>query len=270
MPDTPKIPLGLLWEETIAFLRAEFALVLPVALLGFAVPMVLMSLVFLLNVPSDALETGKVVIGPWILWSAPLGLLCMFGSLAVSALALHPGASVRECLGIAIARMPCGIGLALLNLAMQLLLTALVEVVRIAETAMIGGAGLVSGVANLMVFALTISLFVRVLPIWALLAQRPSSPWQAIRAAFALTHGQYRRLLLLRIVAMVAGALAFLAVLVPISAVFAVLGGITGAQEATQALSFVAMGVVFALFAAVWTIYVARLSVWLAGSSSGI
>jgi hypothetical protein len=268
MPDPAKIPLGLLWEEATTFLRAEIALVLPLAMVGFGLPMVLMSLVVLLNVPPDAVTTGKFVIGPWIFWSLPLALLSMFGSLSVSALALQPGGSVKDALFTAIARMPSGIGLALFNVAAQLGLTAVVEAVRIAETAMLGGAGLVSALANLAMFAVTIWLFVRLMPIWAVLAHRPSSPWRTVVAVFALTRTQYRKLLLLRVVALLAGGTAFLAVLVPISAIFAVLGGVTGAAEVTQALSFVAMGMVFAVFAALWTIYVARLYVRL--SSNGI
>jgi hypothetical protein len=270
MPDAAKISLGLLWEETIAFLRAEIALVLPLAMVGFGLPMVLMSVVVLLNVPPDAVTTGKLVIGPWIFWSAPLGLISMFGSLSVSALALHPGGSVREALGIAIARLPGGIGLALLNVAAQLSLTAVVEIVRIAEAATLGAAGVLSALANLAVFAATIWLFVRVMPVWALLSHRPLSPWQAVRSVFALTRGHYRKLLLLRVVAMLAGGTAFLVVLVPISALFVALGSLTGAADVAQALSFIAMGLVFALFASLWTIYVARLYAQLAGASNGI
>ena len=266
MPQTATIPLGPLWEETIAFLRAEFALVLPVALLGFALPMTVM----LLAVPVDEAESGTLVAGPWMVWFLPAGLLSMMGSLGVSALAVHPGATVGECLRIALARAPSGLGLVLLNFAVQVALGLPALLVNMLEINLAGSAGAFTAVANLAGLAATIWLFVRAMPVWALLAYRPLAPWPAARAVFALTQGQYRKLLLLRVVALFAGMLALLATLVPIGVLFALIGRLTGAAAVTQALSYVATGAVFSGLMALWTIYVARLYVRLAGSSSGI
>lgn len=267
MSDLVKISLGTLWDETIAFLRAELSLVLPVAFLGFGLPMILM----LLAVPTDAAENGKLAFGPWMLWFLPCGLLSMIGSIGLSAMALHPGASVKECLGIAIARLPGGIGLVILNLGVQMALGLPLALATMAEVAISGAAGPIASIANLAVIAVLIWLFVRVMPVWALLAERPMTPWQAARGAFLLTRGQYRKLLLLRVMATCAGLLTLLALLIPIGAVFTILGRVTGATEVAQTLSFVATGAVFAVLLAIWTIYVARLYARLAaGSSRGI
>jgi hypothetical protein len=224
----------------------------------------------LLAVPVDAAESGKLVAGPWMIWFLPAGLLSMMGSLGVSALAVHPGASVGECLRVVLARLPSAFGLVLLNFAAQIVLGLPALLVNLLEMKLVGSAGVFTAVANLAVLAATIWLFVRVMPIWAVLAHRPLGPVPAARAVFAVTQGHYRKLLLLRVVALGAGMLALLAMLVPIGVLFALIGRASGADEVAQALSYIATGVAFSALMALWTIYVAKLYVRLAASSNGI
>lgn len=257
-----RVPLGALWEETAAFFRAELPLVAPVAFLGFGVPMVAM----LLAVPVEQAQAGVMTPGLWMLWFVPAGLMSMFGSLAVSALALRRGETVRACLALALTRVPSGIGLALLNVAVQAALAIPVAMMRIAD----GGQGVGTALANLTVFAMLIWLFVRVLPIWALLADRPLGPVAAIRATFAATRGRYRVLLLLRVAGALAGVIALVVLLIPIGVVFKLVGLAVGVPEVGTTLSYVASAAAFAMIASLWTIYCARLYRLLAGSTSGI
>ncbi len=199
-----RISLGSVWETTIGFVRAELSLLLPLALLGFGLPMVAM----LLAVPMDAAATGMLKPGPWMLWLLPCGLFSMLGSIAVSALVLTPGVSVREAILVAIARLPAALGLVLLYVGVQVALAVPLAVATLIDARVSGGAGPIAMLVNLLDIAVMIWLFVRILPIWAVLADRSQSPFDAVRTAFRLTRGCYARLLLLRIVMAVAATLA--------------------------------------------------------------
>jgi hypothetical protein len=256
------IALGGVWEETIAFVRAEFVLLAPLALLGFGVPMVAM----LLAVPMDAAESGKLQPGPWMLWMLPCGLISMLGSLAVSALALTPGVSVGESLGIAFRRAPAGLGLFLLYVGAQVVLGIPLGIAGVLE----GGAGPISTLVYFACLAVIVWLFVRVMPIWALLADRAQSPWAAVRTAFRLTRSCYARLLLLRVVMAIAAVLAMAVVLIPIGAISRLIGFAIGSPDIALILAYIGTGVVMAAVAGLWTVYVARLYRQLEGAISGM
>jgi len=250
-----RISLGSVWEEAIGFVRAERSLLVPLALLGFGMPTVAM----LLAVPIDAATTGTLKPGPWMAWMLPCGLVSMLGSIAVSALVLRPGASVREAIGTAIARLPAAIGLLLLYVGVQVALAIPLALATMIDLRVSGGAGPIAMVVNLIDIAVTIWLFVRILPIWAVLADRPQSAWTAVRTAFRLTRGCYARLLALRIVMLVAALVTTLVLLLPIGALTQLIGVATGDAGVSAILSFVATGVVMAGVIGLWTVYVARL-----------
>jgi len=250
-----RISLGSVWEEAIGFARAELGLLLPLALLGFGLPMVAM----LLAVPMEAAATSTLKPGPWMLWLVPCGLISMLGSIAVSALVLTPGISVRESIMVAIARFPAAIGLLLLYVGVQVVLAIPLALATLIDQRVSGGAGPIAMLVNLLDIALMIWLFVRILPIWAVLADRSQSPMAAVRTAFRLTRGCYARLLALRIVMAVAATIAMLVLLIPIGAVAQLIGLATGNTQVSTILSFVATGVVAAAVVGLWTVYVARL-----------
>jgi len=250
-----RISLGSVWEEAIGFVRAERSLLVPLALLGFGMPTVAM----LLAVPMDAAEAGLLKPGTWMLWLLPCGLLSMLGSIAVSALVLTPGVSVRESIMVAVARLPAAVGLLLLYVGVQVVLAIPLALATMIDLRLSGGGGPIAMLVNLLDIAVMIWLFVRILPIWAVLADRPQSPWTAVRTAFRLTRGCYARLLALRIVMGVAATLAMLVLLIPIGAVAQLIGMATGNTQVSVILSFVATGVVIAAVVGLWTVYVARL-----------
>lgn len=258
-----RLSIGTVWEDAAAFCRREAGLLLPVAAIGFGLPFV----VLLLAVPADQAETGKIVAGWWMLWLLPCGLLSMTGSLAISALALRPGASVGECLRVAVARLPAGIGLFALHVAFQTAIALPTWLLAVIEVRGRGAAGPLTLLAEIAAMAATIWVFVRVMPVWALLSARPLGPVATVRAVFALTRGRYRPLLLVRVVGAMAGVVAMLVTLVPLGAVFAMIGMATGGAQAAEALSYVACAAVFAALAAVWTVTVARLYARLAAGS---
>lgn len=250
-----RISLGSVWETTIGFVRAERSLLLPLALLGFGLPMVAM----LLSVPMEAAASGTLKPGPWMIWLLPCGLVSMLGSIAVSALVLSPGISVRESIMVAVARIPSAIGLLILYLGVQVVLAIPLTLATMIDVRASGAAGPAAMLVNLADIGVTIWLFVRILPIWAVLADRPQSPMSAVRTAFRLTRGCYARLLALRIVMAAAAVLAMVVLLIPIGAVAQLIGVATGNSEIPVILSFVATGVVVACVIGLWTVYVARL-----------
>ncbi len=266
MRDRTNLALGAIWEETAAFVRAELSLLLPIALLGFGLPTV----VLLLAVPMDAATTGMPKIGAWMGWFVPCGILSMLGSLAVSALALRPGVSVRESIGLAFSRLPAGLGLLLLYVGLQFAMALPLGLVAALELRFAGKLGPTSMVLNLACIAITIWLFVRLMPIWAVLSDHGQSPWSAVRAAFRLTRGCYPKLLLLRVVMVFASLLLMLVLLIPIGALAQLIGALAGGASVTIMLSFVATGAMVAAIGGIWTVFVARLYRRLDGAINGI
>ncbi|WP_454884079.1 hypothetical protein [Sphingomonas oryzagri] len=256
------LSLGAVWEETAAFLKAELSLVAPLSLLGFGVPMVAL----LLAVPTDAAIDGKLQPGLWMLWMVPGLFVSMLGSLAVSALVLTPKISVRESIAIAIRRVPAGLGLALFYLGLQVLLSVPLALADWAE----GGTGPISTLVYLAGVAFMIWVFVRVMPIWAIVAERPQSPWASVMRAFELTRFCYVRLLALRLVMLLAVVVTLIVLLIPIGAITRLVGALAGNQDIGLVLSFVCMGILIAGIVGTWTVFVALLYRRLGADSSGM
>lgn len=262
---TKTLSLGTVWEETVAFFRTEIALLLPIAFLGFGLPLVAMQLAM----PDKIVIGDHLVGGAWMLGMIPFTLFSMTATLAISALALHPGMSVRESLLLALKRLPSGIGIALLCLATLFALTIVVSILGAVEAGVTGRSGPVLIVAVILMLAALISLLVRILPVWAVLALAPQRPMAALRRAFVATRPYYLRLLLLRIVAWTSQSLIAVVALMPVVVIFRLVGRATGAPTIAEVLALVVGGMVTATLAALWTVYVARLYRVLA-SSNGI
>ncbi|WP_281042840.1 hypothetical protein [Sphingomonas oryzagri] len=255
------LSLGAVWEETVAFLKAELSLVAPLSLLGFGLPMVAL----LLAVPADSAITGKLQPGPWMFWVIPCLFVSMLGSLAVSALVLTPNISVRESIAIAIRRIPAGLGLAAFYVGLQVALSIPLALADLAE----GGAGPISTLVYLAGVAFMIWVFVRVMPIWAVVAERPQSSWASVTRAFALTRFCYVRLLALRFVMLLAVVVTLIVLLIPIGAVTRLVGALSGNQNIGFVLSFVCMGIIVAGMVGTWTVFVALLYRRLEADNSG-
>ena len=135
-----RISLGAVWQETAIFMRAELSLVMPIALAGFGLPIVILQLLI-----PDRLSPDTVY-GPWMWALIPYALFSMAGSLAISALALRPGISVREALVLAARRMPVAVGVTVIALAALMTATTIVSIAAGIERAALGPLG--SGVRD--------------------------------------------------------------------------------------------------------------------------
>ena len=107
------LSIGKAWEETAAFVAREAALLLPVALLFVALPIVLLQEM----TPPELVQWSASMKGtmpavPGSYWFSLLlaVVLIWFGSLTLFALALRPGISVAEALRLALHRLPVLIG----------------------------------------------------------------------------------------------------------------------------------------------------------------
>jgi hypothetical protein len=107
--------IGKAWEEAIAFIRRESALLLPVALLFIALPSVILQ-----QMTPTEIEGAKTMAEvrallprvPSSYWTA-MGLtlvLLWFGSMTIFGLVLRGGISVGESLRLALVRMPTLLG----------------------------------------------------------------------------------------------------------------------------------------------------------------
>ncbi|PXA84163.1 hypothetical protein DMC47_41065 [Nostoc sp. 3335mG] len=245
------VSLGAVWEDTVAFLKAELSLVAPVSLLGFGLPMV----AFMLAVPADEAVNGKLQPGPWMLWMFPCGFVAMLGSLAVSSLVLTPNVSVKESIVVAFRRIPTGLGLFLLYLGLQVVLSLPLALANWAE----GGMGTISMLDYLASLVFVMWVLVRVMPIWAIVADRPQTPWASVMRAFELTRGCTGRLIALRLVMGAAALVTLIVLLLPIGAVTRLIGVLAGNADVGIVIAFLCLGVLVSAIAGIWTVYVAHL-----------
>lgn len=117
--------LGTVWEETIAFLRRESGLLIPVALAVYGPA----QLLFDMGMQAAMAMRGAGEAAPS--WQAllvlPGGLLMLLGNLAVSLLVLAPGISVGEALAAGLRRLPTALAaMLLLGVAILAVMLAIV------------------------------------------------------------------------------------------------------------------------------------------------
>ncbi|MDX3909364.1 MAG: hypothetical protein QHC67_06040 [Sphingobium sp.] len=242
------------WEETVAFVKREGSLLFPVALLFLALPIVL----FQQMVPPELManimkaEAGRgqaalpaVPAGFW-LGFALMMIVGLVGALTVYALALRPGISVGEAMKLGLQRLPVLLGAGLLVAAAGGL-AVLALAVLAAVFSLVGGAAAVTALVTMSVVIAMLFAAVRLLLMNALAIDRPVGPVDAIRQSWALTRGQFWRLL------------AFLAVVIfltlivqtAVQSVFGVIGGLVGGAE----LALLAGGLATAAISAVVQVY---------------
>jgi hypothetical protein len=186
--------LGTAWEETIAFLRRESGLLIPVAMAIFAPAQILFSM----GVASTAGPAGPVPAqgnGQYLL-VLPALLLVVFGNLTVSLIALTPGISVREAMLRAVRRFPTALAAALL-LAAAFIGSAVAIVVAATLGVMLFGADpqspAISGKLEILIAIPMMVLMVRMLLLFPLLAVEKCTALEAVRRAWALSRDNFLR-----------------------------------------------------------------------------
>lgn len=191
--------LGTVWEQTIAFLRRESGLLVPVALAIYGPAQVMLDLGLTAVMASH--EAGGRVLPLQALLVLPGALLVLLGNMAVALIALRPGISVGEALTGALRRL----GPALLAmLALFAMVAAVGIVIVIAATlgaVMFGGdprSPAIAGQLRVLVFIPAIVVWVRMQLLPSVLAHEPLSPIAGIRRAWQL--GRHHALRLIGVV----------------------------------------------------------------------
>lgn len=195
-----KLSIGKAWEESVAFVSRENALLLPVALLFLALPSLILEQLMPSGLSIWLQAGGKGAMPPvppgfWV--GALLSMILMwFGSLALFALALRPGISVGEALRLSIGRLPVLIGAALLIMAGIFTLVMLVALVAVVLSLLSKSLGAM--LVALFSTALVVAAFfggVRMILLNPVIIDGTHGVRASILYAWRLTQGHFWRLL---------------------------------------------------------------------------
>lgn len=179
--------LGTIWEETLAFLRQESGLLIPVALAIFAPAQILLS--FAMAPASGA--AGPPAASPQALLMLPALLLVIYGNLVLSVIALTPGVSVQEALAAAARRLPVTL-LASVVLG-GVFLVIVVVIGTIGLLLLGGGPSAASPAMSALVTIPSLFLMGRFLMLLPVLAVEKVGPIEAIRRGWALSRNNFLR-----------------------------------------------------------------------------
>ena len=256
------ISIGRVWDETWAFVRAESALLLPVSLATIGAAMLLLTQV----IPDPV--NDRLPRGPWLLWLIPVYALMLTGVIATTALALRPGTSVAESLQLALRRLPMGGAVVMILAAMSVVASVPVALVSLVEMRGGGAPGALTGLANGAMLAVTVWLWVRLLPMWAVVAEGRPTPFAVLRDSFTLTRGVAGRLLGLALIAVAGAVVVGAALLFSGGAVLMIVGRALGGAAMGALLVSILMAILVAVATTLWTVMIAFLYRHLAAARS--
>jgi len=267
-PIPPPFSIATVWDDTSRFVRREAGLLMPLAFATSGVG----SLLWDLAVPVSAVG-GRAAAGPWMLILLPVTFLLLIGNLAIAALVLNGGISVREALRAAVARIGNALAVLLLFLGVALGATLLGSMVAML-LGRVTGLSLDQSTSLALALLLPVVLYVgiRLLTLWPVVAAAPTraAPIAAVKAAFRNTQGAFGRLA----VATVLYALSYLAILGAIQfglgSVLLLMGRALGQGAGFATLLSVLSALAGAALQAVWGVFAVFLYVRLGGDRQGI
>lgn len=177
--------LGTVWEETIAFLRRERALLIPVALAIFGPAQLLLRFAMVGTDPTAM--SGRA--NPQTLLAFPALLFALFGYLVISLLVLVPGISVGEALSRAVRAFPRTLGTGMLVMAGWLGIALAVVIAATLGIMMFRSGAQAAGLTNVLTFLVIVPMLVivvRMLLFAPVLAMEQRSPVDALRRVWVL------------------------------------------------------------------------------------
>ncbi len=253
--------IGKAWQEAVAFVAREAALLFPVALLFVALPGLILQemappeLAGWTPVPGQPVPDVPASFAMAMLLAV---LIIWFGSLALFALALRPGISVAEALRLSVSRLPVLVGTALLVVGAMLGI-ALVGVVAAgllsALSKSVGAALLALVVGGLVGAALFASI--RLLLLNPVVIDGHAGVMDSLRQAWALSQGHFWRLLgfiiILTLLSMIASTAAQL--------IAGLIGNLIGGPEGARLAGSLAAAAVSTLIQVYMLVMLARLYV---------
>lgn len=250
------------WEETAAFVKREARLLFPIAFLLLSLPAAILQALTPVTTPGRMPEAGL-----WLLFLPVLLVCSLVGALAISWLALRPGASVGEALQVGLRRFLPLIGAALLvGCGVALVMVPVLLIVG-AIAAAGGGAASPALVAllTLILVPLYLLIWVRLILMTPAAAVEPGGSIAIIRRSWQLTQGHFWRLLgFLLLIIVVA-----LVTLMAVTAVFGllILAVVGPPQPGNLAMFLISLAsaLVQAVVSGVFTAFIARIYAQLSG-----
>ncbi|MDB5686247.1 MAG: hypothetical protein JWR77_836 [Rhizorhabdus sp.] len=245
------------WEDAIAFLRRESALILPIALATFGLGTVVLGLGV---EPASATPVDMGLMAARLLWFIPALLLTLIGNMAISVVVLRPRASVGESLRVALGRTPVAI-------AIMLLLMVAAMGVLVAATFVVTLLGLVWPMnmparLSFTIYAALIPtawLTIRLLVMWPTVADSDTGPVDSLRKSFRLTRGHALKALT---VSLTFGAVYILLVSIAqlaLTPVIRLLGLAIGQLDLLQLIGQLVIAFIGSVLMMGWTVYLAFL-----------
>ena len=232
------------WNETVAFVTREGRLLFPIAFLLVALPGAVLQAAMPTPVPGQTPEAGA-----WLIL-VPLAMVAsMIGTLAISFLALQPGASVAEGLQVGLRRFIHLLGAALLVGIGGALLV--LPVLLLAGLAAAGGGEAAVGSMALLLMLVLIPVFlffwVRLILMTPVAAVEDVGPVRIIARSWELTREHFWKLLGFALLA----ALAAVVVMIVVTAIGGVLIFLVAGPPQPDSLSMYLLLVLSALFQSV-------------------
>jgi hypothetical protein len=229
--------IGKAWEESVAFVRREAALLFPVALLFVALPSLILQEMtppelqaWFAAPKADTIPAMPPGFGLAMLLTI---ILIWFGSLALFALALRPGISVGEALRLSFARLPVLIGTTLVvvgAVAVVFVAAALVGILfAIVSKPLAATIGLLLGFGAI---ALIFFASVRLVLLNPVVIDGTAGVMESLRRAWALTRGYFWRLFGFLVILMLLSSIAGAAAQVIVGLVGGLIAGAEGARLA--------------------------------------
>jgi hypothetical protein len=188
--------LGMVWEETIAFLRRESGLLVPVALAIFGPAQLMLSAgmgaMVAVQAKGPQASTGLELL------LIPAGLLVLLGNMVITRLVVVPGTSVGEALAGSVRRLPTAVIAMLLVMA-----TVMAAALLIIIAGTIGSTILTRGrpsASTMMQLAVLIAIpfglvWIRLLLLPSVIASEAQTPIGSVRRAWDLGAGNVLRLI---------------------------------------------------------------------------
>lgn len=231
-----------LWAQR--FIAREWRLILPVAFALMALPPLMLDLLMPQSVPmilAAATQSNNPAQAIGVLrWLVPvfivIFLIASIGGLAITALALLPGTSVREALVLALRRLGVLVASLLLVAVGELLVVILVSAL-----AAFGGLSQLGLQSLLLGVMMGIALFagVRLIPLVPMIVRRRIGPISAIRESWMMTSGAFWRVLGAVLVYLIGAIVVMIALSNGVGAMLLLLGKAVGAPELGKALNAV-------------------------------
>ncbi|HTI30581.1 MAG TPA: hypothetical protein VL405_00495 [Sphingomonas sp.] len=257
-----KVSVNAVWDETLAFIRAERALIVPLALgtIYLASVILIATAVFL---PPAVRSLMLVIAGSW----------SIAGQLALIDLTRGSGRSVREALGVAMQRLPWAV---LVYFVVGLLFTLLaapifyalmragysleqLSVLMADQSKMEVLSAALPGWAGLYMTVLVVGclfLFVRLL-LWKAALVELGRPVLAFKASWATTHGKFWALFGLLILALIVIQLVDWALGTGLGTIFLLLGQSMGSAVVAQLVPALLVALVSTALQTVVTLFLA-------------